>query len=185
MSETSQVDPTAMGLLLVGFILLVVGIFGINGYIGGTVYVSTQAVVILGILTAVALLFASNYAYKAGSNFGMAVFLYISLALSTVALELTGVIDLGWFVFVIEAIFFLIFMAWAYFTGSPILLSAVLFGAALVFLFLGLYLFFVADGNIDTAKIMCLVLGIFSTLTFLVSTYLGFALTGCRELKVF
>ena len=189
MSETARIDPTAMGLLFIGFILFVVGIFGIDNsgelnsmYIGKGVF----AVALLGGL---ALTFVAVYAYKAGSNFGATVFGWVALSLFLVAAfggAFNGIFNFdlstSWFLWIIIGIFYLIFTAWSLLAKAPKILAGVLFFVALVFVFLGLALY--GDTTAKNAETYFLIVGICSLIGFILSTYLGFALTGAAKMKV-
>lgn len=193
MSET-RIDPTAMGLLFIGFITLVIGLYGIDQYIGGsTAYPMIEsgafAVALFGGL---ALALIAVFAYKANSNFGASLFGWISLSLLLVAAKSGAFAPMfdftidGWFLWVVIAIFYLIFAIWAFLAGTPKLLLGILVITAMVFLFLGLA--FNPD-IADSAKTMFLIMGIFGILDFLLATYLGLALTEecakCGKLKIF
>lgn len=191
MSET-RIDPTAMGLLFIGFITLVIGLYGIDAYRGTSadplIGFSVFAVALLG---GIALAVIALFAYKANSNFGASLFGWIALSLLLLAaagrafegiffFEMSG----SWFLWIVIAIFYLIFTVWAFLADSPKMLLGVLVLTALVFLFLGLAMN--AEG--DTVKTMSLLMGIFAILDFLLATYLGLALTEdcakCGKLKV-
>ncbi len=183
-----------MGLLFIGFITLVIGLYGIDQYIGGsTAYPMIEsgafAVALFGGL---ALALIAVFAYKANSNFGASLFGWISLSLLLVAAKSGAFAPMfdftidGWFLWVVIAIFYLIFAIWAFLAGTPKLLLGILVITAMVFLFLGLA--FNPD-IADSAKTMFLIMGIFGILDFLLATYLGLALTEecakCGKLKIF
>ncbi|MDD2778691.1 MAG: hypothetical protein PHG93_00475 [Candidatus Methanomethylophilaceae archaeon] len=196
MSET-RIDPTAMGLLFIGFITLVVGLFGIDKYneLGGSTAdpMIASGVFAVALFGGLALVLIAFYAYKAGSNFGASLFGWIALSLLFVAAyggAFAGLFNLdlsdSWFLWIVIAIFYLIFAIWAFLAGTPKMLLAILVITAMVFLFLGLAL------NADTAdsmKTMFLIMGIFGILDFLLATYLGLALTEecakCGKFKIF
>jgi len=189
MSETTRIDPTAMGLLFIGFILFVVGIFGIDMsnkidtmYIGGGVF----AVALFG---AFALTFVAVYAYKAGSSFGATVFGWVAVSMFLLAalggiFDNTFSIDLSeaWFLWIIVGIFYLIFTAWSLLAKAPKLLAGVLFFVALVFMIFGLALY--SGTTADNSETYFLIGGICSLIGFILSTYLGFALTGATKMPV-
>ena len=185
-----------MGLLFIGFITLVVGLFGIDQYnaLGGSTAdpMIASGVFAVALFGGLALVLIAFYAYKAGSNFGASLFGWIALSLLFVAAfggAFTGLFSFtldGWFLWVVIAIFYLIFAIWAFLAGTPKMLLAILVITAMVFLFLGLAL------NADTAdsmKTMFLIMGIFGILDFLLATYLGLALTEecakCGKFKIF
>ncbi len=179
MSEDVHIDPTAVGLLLIGFILFVVGIFGLQT--GGVLkdYITGDDLMMLCAIIGIMLVIVSFFAYKAGSLFGTGVFMWVAIALLTI--KFAG-IDGSWFLYVIIAIFFFVFTTWAFLAGSPKILVGVLACAGLAFLFLGIGL--MSDLSGDTAKIMFDLTGVFALIGFVLATYLGFALTGVKELKV-
>jgi len=186
-----------MGLLFIGFITLVVGLFGIDKYneLGGSTAdpMIASGVFAVALFGGLALVLIAFYAYKAGSNFGASLFGWIALSLLFVAAyggAFAGLFNLdlsdSWFLWIVIAIFYLIFAIWAFLAGTPKMLLAILVITAMVFLFLGLAL------NADTAdsmKTMFLIMGIFGILDFLLATYLGLALTEecakCGKFKIF
>lgn len=187
MSETARIDPTAMGLLFIGFILFVVGIFGIESGKLDSVYIGS-GVFAVALLGGLALTFVAVYAYKAGSNFGATVFGWVALSLFLVAAyggAFSGIfmfdLNESWFLWIIVGIFYLIFTAWSLLAKAPKILAGVLFFVALVFVFLGLAL----NGDMsDNADTYFLITGICSLIGFILSTYLGFALTGAAKIPV-
>ena len=183
-----------MGLLFIGFVTLVVGLFGIDLYandavtewISGSLY----AVALFGGL---AIGLVAIFAYKANSNFGASTFGWVSLSLLLVAAFGGAFADLfsfsfsnSWVLWIVVTIFYFVFAAWAFLAGTPKLLIAILIVTALVFLFLGL-----ANNadTLDSMKTMFLLMGIFGVIDFILATYLGLALTEecarCGKLKVF
>lgn len=183
-----------MGLLFIGFITLVIGLFAFDQYNGSTadpmIAGGVFAVALLGGL-AVALI--AIFAYKANSNFGASLFGWIAVSLLLVAAfggAFTGLFNLdlsdSWFLWIVIAIFYLVFTVWAFLAGTPKMLLGILVITALVFLFLGLAL---NAETADSAKTMFLIMGIFGILDFLLATYLGLALTEecakCGKFKVF
>ena len=92
----------------------------------------------------------------------------------------------SWFLWIVIAIFYLVFTVWAFLAGTPKMLLGILVITALVFLFLGLAL---NAETADSMKTMFLIMGIFGILDFLLATYLGLALTEecakCGKFKVF
>lgn len=199
MSET-RIDPTAMGLLFIGFITLVIGLFGIDVYSGGLPGALTSSdsyigagVFAVALLGGIALAIIALFAYKANSNFGASLFGWIAVSLLLVAAfggAFAGLFNLdlsvSWFLWIVIAIFYLVFTVWAFLAGTPKLLLGILVITALVFLFLGLAL---NAETADSMKTMFLIMGIFGILDFLLATYLGLALTEecakCGKFKVF
>jgi hypothetical protein len=194
-----------MGLLFIGFITLVVGLFGIDVYSGGLPGALTSSdsyigagVFAVALLGGIALAIIALFAYKANSNFGASLFGWIALSLLLVAgfggafaglftLNFGLLVYNSWILWVIIAVFYFVFTIWAYLAGSPKLLLGILVITALVFLFLGLGLN--PNNTADTTETMFLIMGIFGILDFLLATYLGLALTEecakCGKLKIF
>lgn len=186
-----------MGLLFIGFITLVIGLFAFDKYnaLNGStadpmIATGVFAVALLGGL-AVALI--AIFAYKANSNFGASLFGWIAVSLLLVAAfggAFAGLfnldLDKSWFLWIVIAIFYLVFTVWAFLAGTPKMLLGILVITAMVFLFLGLA---VNPDIADSAKTMFLIMGIFGILDFLLATYLGLALTEecakCGKFKVF
>lgn len=185
-----------MGLLFIGFITLVVGLFGIDQYnaLGGSTAdpMIASGVFAVALIGGLALALIAFYAYKANSNFGASLFGWIALSLLFVAAfggAFGGLFNFtldGWFLWVVIAIFYLIFAIWAFLAGTPKLLLAILVITAMVFLFLGLA---INADTTDSMKTMFLIMGIFGILDFLLATYLGLALTEecakCGKFKIF
>jgi hypothetical protein len=186
-----------MGLLFIGFITLVIGLFAFDQY--NALNGSTADPMIAGGVFAVALLgglavaLIAIFAYKANSNFGASLFGWIAVSLLLVAAfggAFAGLFNLdlsdSWFLWIVIAIFYLVFTVWAFLAGTPKLLLGILVITALVFLFLGLAL---NAETADSMKTMSLIMGIFGILDFLLATYLGLALTEecakCGKFKVF
>lgn len=183
-----------MGLLFIGFITLVVGLFGLDmNNTSGTDMIG-NGVFGVALLGGFALAVVAIYAYKAGSNFGASVFGWVSLSLLLVAalggaFDATFDISLGasWVLWIVIAVFYFVFAIWSLLAGTPKLLLGVLVVTALVFLFLALALN--PDNTADTERTMYLAMGIFGIIDFVLATYLGLALTEecakCGKLKVF
>lgn len=182
MSEDVRIDPTAVGLLFIGFVLFVVGIFGLQqGNVFGDVsFITGNDLIEMCYLFGFALTLIGIFAYRAGSLFGTGVFLWVAAALF--AVSFIGLETGSWFLYIIIAIFFAIFTIWALLAGSPKILVGVLAFATLTFLFLAISLKTLGDAG--DAKMMLILTGVFSLLGFILATYLGFALTGAKELKV-
>ncbi|NLL95304.1 MAG: hypothetical protein GX224_06095 [Thermoplasmatales archaeon] len=187
-----------MGLLIIGFVMLVVGLFGVDFYMneGVVEYLTFESVFAVALLGGLVLAIASIYAYKANSNFGTCTFGWVAFSLFILAAAggaFGGLFDIGfdpagaWTIWIIITIFYFVFVIWAFLAGAPKLLVAVLAVAALVFLFLGLAM---NNGPVaEDMKNMLLAMGIFGIIDFVLATYLGLALTEevskLGKLKVF
>lgn len=182
-----------MGLLFIGFITLVIGLFGIDAYQGAADPMIGDGVFAVAFLGGIALAIIALFAYKANSNFGASLFGWIALSLLLLAAygEAFGYmffLDVGysWMLWIAIAIFYLIFTVWAFLADLPKMLLGVLVLTALVFLFLGIAISTDIAGS-DPGT-MFLLVGIFAILDFLLATYLGLALTEdcakCGKLKV-
>lgn len=149
---------------------------------------SVYAVALLGGL---ALAVVAIFAFKAKSNLGASLFGWASLTFLLFAATgnaFDGLFSFSmsgsWILWVVIAIFYLIFAVWAYLAETPKLTLAVLVVTALVFLFFGLAMN--PSNESSTMETMFLVMGIFAIIDFLLATYLGLALTeeGSGKLKV-
>lgn len=184
-----------MGLLFIGFITLVVGLFGIEFYInagsGDPVAWIGGSLFGVAAIGAIALTGVAFYAYKANSAFGASVFGWVAFSLFLLAIFggafgdfITVAFGANWMIWVVVAIFYFIFAIWAFLAGTPKLLLGVLVLTALVFLFLGLAI----NATGDSVKTMYLLLGIFAVIDFVLATYLGLALTEecakCGKFKI-
>ena len=175
MSE-NRVDPTVAGLFLIGFILLVFGIAGIQLFNSGAPEILVAAYDFIVPVAFIILIFA-YMAGKAGNAFAVALFAFIAVALfgASFMLNLTGVPSFGDpMLFSIVAFFFIIFAIVALVIGAPKLLVILLFLVALLYLFIGFWVAIANGGN--DASAYALVFGLFGLLGFLVATYLAFAL---------
>ena len=168
MSE-NRVDPTVAGLFLIGFVMLVFGIAGIQLFNSGWPDLLVAAFDFIIPVAFIILIFA-YMAGKAGNAFAVALFSFIAVSLFGAGYMLGTEVML----FAIVAFFFIIYAIVALLIGAPKLLVILLFLVALLFLFLG-FAFAIEKGAGDPSA-YCLVFGFFGILAFLVATYMAVAL---------
>jgi len=183
MSDT-RADVTSMGLFLVSFIMLVFGLVGIYGYteVGGVEFNTLfgASVEILALVGVFFVLLAIG-AWWGGNKFLMVLFGFLGLFTMLYSGLSVFVGDAGLnFIFIIMAIFFIIFALWTFILKAGMLLVVLLIAAAIVFLMYGFVLSAMADGN--DPKTFLLILGVFSLIAFAIATYL--ALADCTDGKL-
>jgi len=165
----NRIDPTVPGLFLVAFIMLVFGVLGVFIY-GKNAEAGNMKMAALLFASIIGLFFIvlTVSAIRVGNAFASSLFAFIAVAL----FGATYGVSAGAYVFVILiAIFFIVFAIIALLIGAPKLLMILLFGVALVYLFVGLYL------NATDGATFALLFGIFGILSFLVALYMSFALS--------
>ena len=169
MSE-NRVDPTVAGLFLVAFIALVFGLFGIETYSSSTSWGVPAP--LLAAIIGIAFVVLTVSAIRCGNAFAASLFAFVAIALIAVQVCL-GV----WIMFVLIAVFFIVFALIAFLIGAPKLLAIMIACVALLYLFVGLYFNTGTDGY-------AIAFAIFGFLGGLVALYLGFALS-TEKLPVF
>jgi len=169
MSETKRVDPTVAGLLLIGFITLVIGIVGIQIFNGDDHTVMFGAVAYFLMPLALVMLVFAYMAGKCGNAFATALFAFIAVAFFGTA-YLAGLAADGTLLFYIVGFFFIVFAIIAALIGAPKLLVILLIFVALVYVFFGLY-YGATEAPYAGA------IGLFGILSFIIATYMAIALS--------
>jgi len=172
----NRIDPTVPGLFLVAFIMLIFGVLGVLIYgenaEAGALLTAAQAFSgIIGIM----FLVLTVSAIRVGNAFASSLFAFLVVALLVAAVCVPGG---SYFVVLFVAIFFIVFALIALLIGAPKLLMILLFGAALVYLFVALFM------NATDGATFALLFGIFGILSSLVALYMSFALS-TQKLPVF
>lgn len=160
-----------MGLFLISFIMLVFGLIGVFGYLddgagaifGGLFAAAPQMMLLVGILFA----FVGWASWKNGNKFLMVIFAFLAFFGVLFARLTPGGEGYG-MLFVVVAVFLLIFMIWTLLAKAGFMLAIILLSAALVFLFYGL--FWMQDADV----LYLLLLGVFGIIAFVISAYMAF-----------
>lgn len=198
-----RVDMTFVGLLLIGFVLLILGITGLQeGGLFGDIRGPTKYTdlpidfdVLAQILLAVGiiLLLLTIFEYRVGNKYSAALFVFFGcMFIFYYFSEYSGVTDYlycnsNWFTFIALAIFSLLGAIYLTFSKAPkfVALLLLLFGLFLVFFSLTcFYSVFGPSDNYDIYKAMGIVYGIFALLGFIVATYLGLAYANPKKIPL-
>ena len=173
MSETRRVDPTVSGLLLIGFITLVLGIVGVQIFNGNDHTVMFDAALKFLIVLSLVMVMFAYMAGKCGNAFATALFAFIGIAfIGTVYLAKaatgTAPVDNS-LMFYILGFFFVVFSMIAALIGAPKLLVLLLVLVAFIYFFFGLF-FATSEAPYAGA------IGLFGILAFIISTYMAIGL---------
>lgn len=178
-----------MGLYLISFIMLVFGIIGIYGFMadGGANADALEifetlggaSVMMMG-LAAIVFLFLGYACYKNGSKFVMIIFLSLAFFSGLYSAAAGNADEPGMYLmFVVVAIFLIIYGLVALLSKSGYMLTLLLIFAGLVFLFFGL------ANNATDGTTYLLILGIFALLSFILALWLALADTAGVDIPVF
>jgi len=194
-AENARVDTTFIGYLLIGFVLLIFGVLGLQwGELFGDVYkdmpidtnVFTQICGVVGLI----LILLTVFAYRTGKQISAVVFAFTGFFLIATFIDNwteSEIYNSDWFMFLAFAIFFLIIAIYALIAKAPKFLAVLLVLVALMALFIGLgffYAWFGPGDNYDLSKTMGILLGIFGFLGFVVATYLGLAYANPKKIPL-
>ncbi len=164
--ECKPIDPTAFGLFFVALVSLPIALFCILTYAGVDNDIGTgNNLGYLLILASIFIAIASMKAYKAGSNFGFAVFGLVALGVFY-----AGAVGGDLYINLTLGIMYLVCLVWSIRAGTAKTLTAILLTTALIFIFGGLY------ANDTSCDIWLLLKGIVALLNFVLNLYLAFAL---------
>lgn len=176
--KEKNIDTTAFGLFFVALVSLPIALVCFMGYAGETYGMAHEDLGGLLMICSIFILIAALGAYKAGSNFGFAVF----------GLVAAGVFFAGWsggglYTNLGLAVIFLVALAWSYLARNPPVLTTILLTTALIFLFGGI-------STAATGDYWILLKGIAAIANFVLCLYLAFFLVkiectgpdcGCEE----
>ena len=176
-----------MGLFLLSFVMLVFAMVGIFGYMEDAKF-GALAGASVWIMGAAGILFAFlGYAsWKGGNKFLMVIFLFLAFFAAiysgTIIFAAGAPIGVD-LIYIIIAVFVIIFAIWAFIIKAGMMLTVLLITSALVFLFYALALPALQPGStLDWPGIYLLLLGIFALISFALATYL--ALADCTDGKL-
>jgi len=174
MAEANYVDPTNVGLMLIGIIACVFGVLGVLIFAkSDAVAALAPAADMLAMFFGFALILYSVFcASRTGDMPCMMAFGFVGCTLAAIGYSgITGIATLAdsYVMLIILAFVFLIYMFLMLFVGAPKILVGVFLWAFLFFLFFGLYV------SSPSTEIYSLLFGVFGALTGIFAIYLGFA----------
>jgi len=189
-TNETRVDTTMVGLLLVGFVLLLFGIFWLQGAgVFGTgahnkaldSSVLAQIYFVVGLI----LILLTIFAYRTGKTKATIVFPFVAMFLFVFYYDITMNSEMGvvahssnWALYIVLAIFLFIIAIYMFIEKAPKFLSVLLLLIGLTLLFYGIACIYGSNGpcyDPDVRKALDAVMAIFSFLAFIVATYLGLA----------
>lgn len=166
-----NIDTTAFGLFFVALVSLPIAFICFMSYAGETYGTVGEELGAFLMVCSIFILIAAIGAYKAGSNFGFAVF----------GLVAAGVFFAGWsggalYTNLTLAIVYLVALIWSYLARNPPVLTTILLTTALIFLFGGI-------ASASSADYWVLLKGIAALANFALTLYLAFTLvkTECTD----
>jgi len=196
-NNDTRVDTTFIGYLLIGFVLLLVGIYGLQsaGVFGHTYKDLPLDFAVLGRVYSIVgliLVILTIFAYRIGKKTSTGAFAFFGVYYALYGLTIinktdpTTVTNSMWFFYVAAAIFALIFAIYEIFNKTPKFLAVLFLVVALYAFFLGLTALYGAYGTNDANihDVTALLYGIFALLGFIVAVYLGLAYADPKKIPL-
>jgi len=195
MANDVRVDTTFVGLFLIGFVLLMFGVLGLQlGNVFGDVpkdmpidtHVFAHVVGIIGVIIVLLAIFA----YRTGAAVAAGVFAFVGAFFIIYYMDNDFCLVAGnsnWFLYIAIAIFFLIYAFYSFMQKAPKFLTILLVIVTFVVFFFGLALAFSPAGpcaNVDAFKGLAITTGIFAFIGFVVATYLGLAFANPKKVPL-